>query len=50
MRGAYSWLYDYRLGGGADGADSIKKHPFFGSINWDDLYNRKVREEQKGKA
>ncbi|XP_070578198.1 ribosomal protein S6 kinase alpha-5-like [Ptychodera flava] len=31
-----------RLGSGPSGADEIKKHPFFKSIDWDDLAARKV--------
>jgi ribosomal protein S6 kinase alpha-5 len=31
-----------RLGGGLDDALEIKKHPFFKSLNWDDLANRRV--------
>lgn len=28
---------------GSNGGNEVKSHPFFGSINWDDLYNRKVK-------
>jgi serine/threonine protein kinase len=31
-----------RLGYGAADADHIMRHPFFASVNWDDLYNRRV--------
>nr|DBA14658.1 TPA: hypothetical protein GDO54_005592 [Pyxicephalus adspersus] len=31
-----------RLGCGPEGADEIKKHPFFKTINWDDLAAKKV--------
>ncbi|XP_018414007.1 PREDICTED: ribosomal protein S6 kinase alpha-5 isoform X4 [Nanorana parkeri] len=31
-----------RLGCGPDGSDEIKKHPFFKTINWDDLAAKKV--------
>lgn len=31
-----------RLGGGPQGGEEIKEHSFFASINWDDLYNKKV--------
>ena len=31
-----------RLGGGKDDAEEVKKHIFFESINWDDLYQRRV--------
>jgi len=26
---------------GCNGAEEIKKHKFFESINWDDIFNRK---------
>jgi len=32
-----------RLGSGSNDADEIKKHYFFGSIDWDDVYNRKLK-------
>ena len=33
-----------RLGyGGATGAQSIMAHPFFGAINWKDLYEKRIR-------
>nr|UAJ21407.1 RAC serine/threonine-protein kinase [Cyrtorhinus lividipennis] len=31
-----------RLGGGPDDAKDIKAHPFFSSINWTDLYQKKI--------
>ena len=31
-----------RLGGGEGDADEIKAHPFFASINWDDLEAQRV--------
>jgi len=31
-----------RLGAGVDGANAIKKHPFFVDINWDDVRARKL--------
>ncbi|CAK9295556.1 unnamed protein product [Gordionus sp. m RMFG-2023] len=31
-----------RLGFGLTGAQAIKDHPFFGHINWDDLYNYRI--------
>lgn len=31
-----------RLGGGEADAEEVKKHSFFSSTNWDDLYNRQV--------
>ena len=31
-----------RLGGSSEDADEIKRHPFFKSINWDDLAARRV--------
>ena len=35
-------LPSLRLGGGKDDAEEVKKHIFFESINWDDLYHRRV--------
>ena len=32
-----------RLGGGPDDAKEIMSHPFFSSINWTDLQQKKVR-------
>ena len=32
-----------RLGGRVDDADEIMTHPFFSTINWEDLYHKKVR-------
>lgn len=34
--------YGYRLGGGEEDAKQITAHPFFASINWDDLYHKRV--------
>ena len=34
--------HHYRLGGGAKDAEEVKTHPFFGSINFQDLYDKKV--------
>ena len=31
-----------RLGSGKLDAESIKAHPWFEEINWDDVYNRKL--------
>ena len=31
-----------RLGYGPNGAEKIKKHPFFEGVNWDDVWNKKV--------
>ncbi|XP_077995400.1 RAC-gamma serine/threonine-protein kinase-like [Glandiceps talaboti] len=31
-----------RLGGGPEDASEIMGHPFFASINWDDLYNKRM--------
>ncbi|XP_022083041.1 RAC-gamma serine/threonine-protein kinase-like isoform X2 [Acanthaster planci] len=31
-----------RLGGGPQDAQEIMEHPFFASINWEDLYNKKI--------
>lgn len=32
-----------RLGGGLDDVREIQMHPFFASINWNDLYHKRVR-------
>lgn len=32
-----------RLGSGERGSDEIKFHPWFADINWEDVYNRKVK-------
>ncbi|XP_044753449.1 ribosomal protein S6 kinase beta-2 [Coccinella septempunctata] len=32
-----------RLGSGPDGAEAIKRHPYFAGINWDDVYNKKYK-------
>ncbi len=34
---------DKRLGGGPRDAQEIMEHPWFGGVNWDDIYNKKVR-------
>ena len=34
-----------RLGYGPNGAEKIKKHPFFEGVNWDDVWNKKVNYE-----
>lgn len=31
-----------RLGAGADGANEIKRHPFFQGIDWEMVQNRKM--------
>lgn len=31
-----------RLGGGPDGANEVKQHPFFMNVNWTDVYEKKV--------
>ena len=32
-----------RLGGGPDDAKEIMRHSFFGTIDWQDVYDKKVR-------
>lgn len=32
----------HRLGGGQDDVKEIQAHPFFASINWTDLVNKRV--------
>ena len=32
-----------RLGGGIKDAEEIKQHPYFKDVNWDDVYNKKIR-------
>ena len=32
-----------RLGGGIRDAQEIKDHPYFKDVNWDDIYNKKVK-------
>ena len=34
-----------RLGGGPDDAKEIMRHSFFGTIDWQDVYDKKVREK-----
>lgn len=36
-----------RIGSGPSGATEIKSHPFFRSINWTDIYNKKAKLEFK---
>lgn len=37
-----------RLGGGPDDAKEIMRHSFFSTIDWQDLYDKKVREGSSG--
>ena len=32
-----------RLGNVKGGAETVKNHPWFANINWDDLYHRKMK-------
>lgn len=32
-----------RLGGGPDDAKEIMRHSFFGTVDWQDVYDKKVR-------
>lgn len=34
---------DLRLGSGEEGVDEIRNHPFFKSIDWEAIYNKKIR-------
>ena len=35
--------YFHSLGGGPDDAKEVMKHPFFHTVNWDDVFNKRVR-------
>ena len=35
------WYY-FRLGGSTRGATDVKNHTFFGGMNWQDMYEKKV--------
>ena len=35
-----------RLGGGKEDAEEVKRHPFFASVNWQDVYDRKVSNQE----
>jgi len=32
---------ELRLGGGVNGAKDVKSHPYFASLNWNDVYNKR---------
>ena len=32
-----------RLGSGTRDAQEIKEHPYFKDVNWDDIYNKKLK-------
>jgi hypothetical protein len=32
-----------RLGSGVNGASDIKKHPWFGRVDWNAIYNKEIR-------
>lgn len=36
-------LFSDRLGGGPDDAKEIMRHSFFGTVDWQDVYDKKVR-------
>ena len=35
-----------RLGGGKEDAEEVKRHPFFASVNWQEVYDRKVSTQE----
>lgn len=37
------FCFSDRLGGGPDDAKEIMRHSFFGTIDWQDVYDKKVR-------
>lgn len=36
-------LFSDRLGGGPDDAKEIMRHSFFNAVDWQDVYDKKVR-------
>jgi len=42
LRGLLNKDPQHRLGGRVDDAEEIMQHPFFATINWLDLYNKKI--------
>jgi len=36
------FLYSHSLGGGPDDAKEVMQHNFFTTINWEDIYNKRV--------
>lgn len=42
IQGLLSKDPDSRLGSGPEDFEAIKKHPFFSSIHWDDVYHKKI--------
>lgn len=42
LSGLLAKVPSQRLGGGPDDVKAIQSHPFFGSINWADLVNKKI--------
>lgn len=37
------FFFSDRLGGGPDDAKEIMRHSFFGTVDWQDVYDKKVR-------
>ena len=43
LRGLLERDPNKRLGGGPRDAQEIKEHPYFKDVNWDDVYNKKIK-------
>lgn len=42
LQGLLIKIPDRRLGGGREDAEEVKRHPFFASVNWQDVFERKI--------